>query len=63
MSFARVGIRLGVRRLRFVTRTGLDLVSGVQDVALGNELTVTLGRTLGTWGSGPRDTYGRVDAV
>jgi len=60
-SYVRVGVAAGIRRIRFVTRRGLDLVSGVQDVALGSELTLTVGRTLGTWGTVPLGTYARVD--
>jgi len=60
-SYLRVGATLGLRRIHFVTRSGLDLVSGVQDVALGSDLEVTLGRTLGTWHTSPLDTYGRVN--
>jgi hypothetical protein len=36
-------------------------VSGVQNVALGSELTLTAGRTLATWGSSSTDTYGTLD--
>lgn len=60
-SYVRLGASVGVRRLHFVTRDRLDLVSGVQDVAVGDELTFTVGRTLGTWGTASHDTYGRLD--
>ncbi len=60
-SYLRLGATAGVRRIHFVTRRGLDLVSGVQDVAVGSDATVTLGRTLGTWHTSSPDTYGRVD--
>ena len=57
-SYVRLGVTLGLRRIRFTSTVGLDLVSGVQDVALGTELTLTVGRTLGTWGTSVADTYG-----
>ena len=57
-SHVRLGATLGLRRIRFTSAVGLDLVSGVQDVALGTELTLTIGRTLGTWGTSVADTYG-----
>ena len=57
-SYVRLGATLGLRRIRFASAVGLDLVSGVQDVALGTELTLTVGRTLGTWGTSVADTYG-----
>ena len=61
-SYARVGVRIGVRNLAFRAQGGIDLVSGVQDVATGTELTVTLGRTVATWDGAPLDTYGGLDA-
>jgi len=61
-SYARLGVRLGVRNLTFRPRRGLDLVSGVQDIATGTELTVTLGRTFATWDGATLDTYGGVEA-
>lgn len=60
-SWVRLGVTAGLRRIHFVTRSGLDLVSGVQDVALGSDLDVTLGRALGTWHTSALDTYGRID--
>ena len=60
-SHVRVGASLGVRRIRFTTATGLDLLSGVQNVALGSELIVTLGRTLGSWGTSRTDSYARME--
>jgi hypothetical protein len=61
-SYVRLGATAGIRRLRFTTARGLDRVTGVQNVALGSELTFTVGRTLGTFGTDVNDTYGRVDA-
>lgn len=60
-SWIRLGATVGLRRIRFTSGKGLDLVSGVQNVALGSELTLTVGRTLGTWGSSSTDTYGSLD--
>ncbi len=60
-SYVRTGVTAGVRRLRFTTARGLDRVTGEQNVALGSELMLTLGRTLGTWGTSGTDTYGRLD--
>jgi hypothetical protein len=60
-SHFRVGGRFGSRRLRFVTRSGLDLISGTQDVATGTELTVAAGRTLATWGTTSTNSYVRID--
>ena len=60
-SYVRLGATLGLRRIRFTSAQGLDLLSGVQNVALGTELTLTVGRTLGTWGTSVADTYGWLD--
>ena len=57
-SYVRLGATVGLRRIRFTAAQGLDLLSGVQDVALGTELTLTVGRTFGTWGTSVADTYG-----
>jgi hypothetical protein len=50
-----------MRRLRFTTARGLDRVSGVQDVALGSELLLTLGRNLYAWNAAG-GSYGRLEA-
>ena len=60
-SRARLGVAFGLRRLTFTTATGLDLISGVQNVALGSELVVTVGRTFATWGTSSAASYGRVE--
>ena len=60
-SWVRLGATAGIRRIRFTSRKGLDLVSGVQNVAVGSELTLTAGRTLGTWGTSSTDTYAALD--
>ncbi len=56
-SWVKSGLLAGTRRIRFTTRRGLELVSGVQDVALGTDVRVTVGRTLGTWQTATLDTY------
>ncbi len=60
-SYVRLGATIGLRRIRFTAARGLDLLSGMQDVALGTELTLTVGRTFGTWGTSVADTYGWLD--
>ena len=52
-SWVRLGGTVGLRRLRFTTARGLDRVSGEQNVALGADLKLTVGRALGTWGTEP----------
>ena len=61
-SYARVGVRVGVRKLAFRPHGGIDLVSGVQDIATGTELTLVLGRTFATWEGASLDTYGGAEA-
>ena len=61
-SFARAGATVGLRRLRFTQAKGLDLISSTQNVALGSELLVTVGRTLATWGTAPTDSYTWIEA-
>lgn len=60
-SWVRLGVTGGLRHLRFETRQGLDLVFGTQDVAIGWEAELTLGRTLATWGSRDLSTFAAVD--
>ncbi len=55
----RVNLLAGIRRVRFHERRGLDLLSGVQDVAEGREFLLSLGRSVG--GEGPGDTFVRAD--
>jgi len=59
-SYLEVGATLGFRRFRFTTGRGLDRVTGVQNVALGSELYLTLGRSLHTFGTSSGYTWGRV---
>jgi hypothetical protein len=55
----RLNLILGVRRVGFVERRGLDAITGVQDVPVGRELVVSLGPAVG--GTGPRDLFLRSD--
>lgn len=50
-SSTRLNVILGQRNLRFERRSGLDAMRGVQDVPVGGEVTLTLGRTLGFLGA------------
>jgi hypothetical protein len=51
-SAERVSIFLGQRNLRFIQRRGLDALKGIQDVQVGTEVFVGLGRGLGVHGTG-----------
>ncbi len=44
----RVNLLFGRRNLRFVRRRGLDSMTGIQDIPVGTEVGVTIGRSLGT---------------
>jgi hypothetical protein len=48
----RVNVFVGQRNLRFVQRRGLDALKGIQDVQVGTEVIVGLGRTLKVRGDG-----------
>ncbi len=60
----RVNFLLGQRNLRFERVRGLDPLGGEQDVRLGTDLGLTIGRTVGGFGdapaSGSDDLFGRV---
>ena len=60
-SFLRVGATVGIRRLRFTTASGLDRITGEQNVALGSEVKLTVGRTVTTWGTSDPHNYGRLE--
>jgi len=56
----RVSILAGLRGLRFESRPGLDALTGVQDVAVGREALISMGRSLGGTGTErPGDLFGR----
>lgn len=52
LSGTRLNLLLGQRNLRFVRRRGLDALRAVEDVPLGVEAEVTLGRSIGRLSSG-----------
>jgi len=57
---ARLNLLLGTRRLTFETRRGLDALNGVQDIPVGEEVILTLGRSIGSTGKGrPGDLFAR----
>lgn len=58
-SWVKLGASVGIRRIRFGTARGLDLIAGTQNVAHGSELGLTVGRTLGTWSTAPLSSYAR----
>lgn len=60
-SWAKVGVSFGLRRIRFTSARGLDLIGGTQNVAYGTDLVATIGRTIGTWDTAPLGTYGRLE--
>jgi hypothetical protein len=62
LSGTRVNLLFGQRNVRFVRRRGLDALQGIQDVEIGTEMSLTLGRSLGFLASEgrPDDLYTRV---
>lgn len=50
----RISVLLGQRNIGFVQRTGLDALRGVQDIEVGTDISLTLGRTI-RGGIGERD--------
>lgn len=62
-SGTRLNFIVGQRNVRFVERTGLDALTGVQDVTVGFDAGLTLGTTLGGLSGGedtPDDLFTRV---
>jgi hypothetical protein len=56
----RLNLLLGSRRLDFETRSGLDAIEGVQDVPVGEEVILTVGRSVGSTGENrPGDLFAR----
>lgn len=47
-SGTRINLLIGQRNIGFVQRRGLDALRGLQDLEVGSELALTLGRTVGT---------------
>jgi len=50
----RVNVFIGQRNLRFIQRRGLDALKGIQDVQVGTEVFVGLGRAMGVRGDDGR---------
>lgn len=62
-SGTRVNLLFGQRNVHFVQRAGLDALTGVQDIPVGFDLAVTLGRSIGglAFDEGePEDLYARI---
>ncbi len=58
----RVNLRGGIRQIRFAERRGLDTVDGIQDLPLGREAILTLGRSVGSTGPDrPPDVLARLN--
>jgi hypothetical protein len=60
---ARLNLLVGQRNLRFEQRSGLDAITGVQDVAVGSDVGVTIGRSAAALSSRddqPDDLYARL---
>jgi hypothetical protein len=58
----RLNLLLGQRRIRYEARSGLD-AAGVQDIRLGTDVALTLGRSLDVFGTAPapNDFFTRLD--
>ena len=65
-AVTRLSIMLGRRNLHFERRAGLDALRGVQDVPVGGEVSLTLGRSIGFLasqaGREESDVLGRIRA-
>jgi hypothetical protein len=62
-SATRLNVLIGQRNVRFERRSGLDALAGVQDVAVGTDLGLTLGRSVPVLSTGenqPVDLYSRL---
>ena len=58
----RLNLLLGLRKLEFETRQGLDAIAGVQDIAVGHEGRLSLGRSVaGTTSGQPGDMFSRIN--
>lgn len=49
-SGTRVNLLFGQRNVRFVQRAGLDALTGIQDIPVGPDVGLTLGRSVGSFG-------------
>ncbi len=61
-SGTRVSLLFAHRQIRFTQRIGLDALRGIEDLQLGTDISLTLGRTFGADARGgvPDDVYTRV---
>jgi hypothetical protein len=58
----RINAMVGARRISFRSRMGLDALGGVQDVPVGREVLLSLGRSMGSTGpSRPADLFAGLD--
>ncbi|MEJ2539054.1 MAG: BamA/TamA family outer membrane protein [Gemmatimonadota bacterium] len=55
----RINLLFGQRNIRFIQRTGLDALRGVADLQVGTDVSLTLGRTVGS-GDTPDDLNTRL---
>jgi len=60
-SVTRINALAGMRRLSFIRVEGFDALTGVQDVRLGVQTALTLGRSLGRLGGRDNDLFVRYD--
>ncbi|MGD2069580.1 MAG: BamA/TamA family outer membrane protein [Gemmatimonadota bacterium] len=59
----RLNLLFGQRNVRFVQRQGLDALRGIQDVEVGTDVALTVGRSIGAFPPGedqPEDLYTRL---
>lgn len=63
-SGTRVNLLFGQRNVRFVQRRGLDALRGVQDIEVGTDVGLTVGRSIGALAAGdePASLYTRLRA-
>ena len=58
----RLNLMAGLRQITFLERRGLDAVAGVQDLPLGREAILMVGRSIGSTGPGrPPDLWSRLN--
>jgi len=58
----RLNLMAGIRQIEFIQRRGLDVISGIQDLPLGREAILTVGRSVGPTGPGrPPDLWSRIN--
>jgi hypothetical protein len=58
----RINAMVGIRSISFRSQRGLDALGGLQDVPVGREVLLSVGRSLGSTGpSRPADVFGGLD--